>query len=77
MSELSRPEGLEQEPQELDVAAERTRLVDKLKRAHSDEAEIERLRTLLADIKAWDVAQYMTIPHDLRARMQKEIGDGK
>jgi hypothetical protein len=34
---------------------------------------IERLRTLVADLKAWDVEQYMNIPHDLRARMQEEL----
>ena len=36
-------------------------------------AEIERLRTLISDLKAWDVEQYINIPHDLRARMQSEL----
>lgn len=35
--------------------------------------EVERLRSLLADIKAWDVEQFMTLPHDLRARIQAEL----
>ncbi|MFN3703547.1 hypothetical protein [Thermomonas sp.] len=33
----------------------------------------ERLRELLADLKAWDVEQYMTIPHALRERIQREL----
>ena len=33
----------------------------------------ERLRTLISDLKAWDVEQYINIPHDLRARMQAEL----
>ena len=36
---------------------------------------MERLRTLIADIKAWDVEHYMTIPHGLRARIQAELTD--
>lgn len=51
-------------------AAERVGMVD----------ELERLRVLISDIKAWDVDQYMTIPHQLRTRMQAEVlrqdGDG-
>jgi hypothetical protein len=35
--------------------------------------EIERMRALIADIKAWDVAQYITMPHELRARIQAEL----
>lgn len=35
--------------------------------------ENERLRELLADLKAWDVEQYMTIPHALRERIQREL----
>lgn len=50
---------------------------DLIKQINGAECVIERLRTIIADIKAWDVNQYMTLPHDLRARMQKEIGDGK
>ena len=44
MSELPRPEGLEEEPAKADLDVELAHLVEKLKRAHSDEAEIERLR---------------------------------
>lgn len=51
---------------------------DSLMQAEDSAAEaIRRLRTLLADIKAWDVDQYMTLPHNLRARIQQEIGDAK
>ncbi len=35
--------------------------------------ENERLRDLLADLKAWDVEQYLTIPHELRERIQREL----
>ena len=35
--------------------------------------ENERLRELLAALKAWDVEQYMTIPHALRVRIQREL----
>lgn len=37
------------------------------------EEEIENLRALLADIKAWDVEQYMSIPHKLRARIEAAL----
>lgn len=33
----------------------------------------ERLRKLLADLKSWDVEQYLTIPHELRERIQREL----
>ena len=33
--------------------------------------DVERLRELLADL--WDVEQYMTIPHALRERIQREL----
>ena len=35
--------------------------------------ENERLRDLLADLKAWDVEQYLTIPYELRERIQREL----
>lgn len=35
--------------------------------------EIELLRNLVRDIKAWDVGQCMTIPHELRARMEAAL----
>ena len=35
--------------------------------------ENERLRELLADLKAWDVEQYLAIPHALRERIQREL----
>ena len=35
--------------------------------------ENERLRELLADLKAWDVEQYLTIPYELRERIQREL----
>jgi len=35
--------------------------------------EIASLRTLLRDIKAWDVNQYMTIPHELRVRIEAAL----
>ena len=52
--------------------AKRLRLASKLFSPEEHEAadEIEKLRTLIADLKEWDVEQYMTIPHHLRARMQ-------
>ncbi|MCB0251763.1 MAG: hypothetical protein KDI07_24555 [Anaerolineae bacterium] len=64
---------------EKDAHAEtNARMTDSLMQAEDSAAEaIRRLRTLLSDIKTWDVDQYMRIPHDLRVRMQKEIGDGK
>ena len=40
---------------------------------HISEITSARLRALIEDIKAWDVDQYMTIPHELRARMQAEL----
>ena len=62
MSELSRPEGLEWELP-LDVAAERARLLEKLKRVHSDEAEIARLRSEIAKCAgALPGAHYMDPP---------------
>ena len=36
-------------------------------------AENIKLRALIADIKAWDVAQYMTLPIDLRERIQAVV----
>lgn len=33
---------------------------------------LEALRTLLHDIKAWDVSKLLQIPHELRARIQNE-----
>ena len=64
---------------EKDAHAEtNARMTDSLMQAEDSAAEaIRRLRTLLADIKAWDVDQYMTLPHNLRARIQQEIGDAK
>lgn len=44
MSETTRPEGIIPEEQPFDITAERSKLLEKLKRAHSDEAEIGRLR---------------------------------
>ncbi len=35
--------------------------------------EIELLRNLVFDIKAWDVGQCMTIPHKLRARIETAL----
>jgi hypothetical protein len=42
--------------------------------------EVEALReqlaaaqAIIADIKAWDVSQFLLIPHHLRARMQAEL----
>ena len=35
--------------------------------------EREELRSLIADIKAWDVNQYMTIPHELRERIEAAL----
>jgi len=32
-------------------------------------------RALLADIKAWDVSTYLTLPLELRQRIQNAIGD--
>ena len=32
--------------------------------------EIDQLRALVVDIKAWDVGQHMTIPHALRSRIE-------
>ncbi len=32
--------------------------------------EIDQLRALVVDIKAWDVGQLMTIPHALRVRIE-------
>lgn len=57
MSESNRPEGMDVGAQGLDVAAERHRLMEKLKRAHSDEAEIERLRMVenRAELLAEDI----------------------
>ena len=48
-------------------------LLDEALALREGAAEIERLRILIADLKAWDVNQYMNIPHDLRARMQAEL----
>ena len=64
---------------EKDAHAEtNARMTDSLMQAEDSAAEaIRRLRTLLADIKAWDVDQYMTLPHNLRARIQQEIGNEK
>ena len=33
----------------------------------------QRAEHLLADLKAWDVEQYLTIPHELRERIQREL----
>lgn len=35
--------------------------------------EREELRTLIADIKAWDVSQFVSIPHDLRVRIEDAL----
>jgi len=35
----------------------------------------DRMRVLIADIKAWDVSQYLTIPHDLRGRMSDALAE--
>lgn len=35
--------------------------------------EIDVLRTLIGDVKAWDVANYMTLPYDLRVRIQETL----
>ena len=35
--------------------------------------EIDNLHKLLRDIKAWDVNQYMLIPHELRARIESAL----
>ncbi len=35
--------------------------------------EIAKQRALIADIKAWDVAQYMTLPLDLRERVHAVV----
>ncbi len=40
--------------------------------AHKEHGAVELLK-LLADIKAWDVDQYMIIPHELRARMEAAL----
>lgn len=36
----------------------------------------ERYRHLLADIKQWDISQFMSIPHLLRERMQSALAEG-
>lgn len=35
--------------------------------------EIDSLHILIGDIKAWDVANYMTLPYDLRVRIQETL----
>lgn len=50
----------------IELLAERDQLA-------ADAEDNERLRTLISDLKAWDVEQYINIPHDLRARMQAEL----
>lgn len=55
-------------------AADWYALYDMARKERNDaREELVRLRTLIADIKAWDVEQYMNIPHELRARMQAEL----
>jgi hypothetical protein len=40
------------------------------------ESRAERYRHLLADIKQWDISQFMSIPHLLRERMQSALAEG-
>lgn len=39
--------------------------------------QIEALRKLIADIKAWDVDQFITLPHALRKRMQAVLDNAE
>lgn len=48
----------------------RESLVERVEALH---AENERLRVLIADIKVWDVSQYVAIPHKLRARIEAAL----
>lgn len=40
------------------------------------ESRAERYRHLIADLKHWDMSQFMTIPHPLRERMQAALSEG-
>jgi|GEM_PF-4112833 len=49
-------------------------LIDELEAARAaDKARIAELTTLLADIKAWDIDQMLTIPLAIRKRMQEVL----
>lgn len=45
--------------------------------AEQQAKEIEALRKLIADIKAWDVDQFITLPHALRERMQAVLDNAE
>ncbi|MAG64638.1 MAG: hypothetical protein CMK74_02010 [Pseudomonadales bacterium] len=57
---------------EAQMEAIRVRQAHEAARA-ADKARIAELTTLLADIKAWDIDQMLTIPLAIRKRMQEVL----